>query len=297
MLYEFALEPKLVYRVTESRRNFVDFLQRFSIGNPAVISDYPKIKYFRKQVLSELDDALPESQKTMIEEVLKFLSESPRVKRCSGYNKNEDWVSNVTTENSRIPFDNIVCSTSGINIGEITLDDIHEGYPDYPRQVVVQRVADKITNTIENMLRLSTKIIFVDPYFSADDKNWVPFINFIEVAKEAQPVESLDVEVLFRKGARGIANDLAEKFQKSHRDLLIDCNITFKQIKERKNQEVIHNRYVLTDIGGVCFGIGLGEDAITASDEVTILDKVVYELRWSQYADMKGFDHCEIASC
>ncbi len=297
MLYEFALDPQLVYRVTESRRNFIDFIRCFSIGTPAVVSDFPKIKHFRRQVLSDLDDDLPESQKTMVEEVLKFLSESPRVKRCTDYNSGNDWKSNVLKENERIPFDVVVCATSGMNIGEITLEDMHEGYPDYPRQVLVQRVAKKITGAIENMLRLSTKIVFVDPYFSADDKNWIPFIKFVEVAETEQPVGRLDIEVLFRKGARGISADLVIKFKENHSDLLAGCNVTFKQIKERKNQEIIHNRYVLTDIGGASFGVGLGEEAITASDEVTLLEESVYELRWNQYAEMNGFVICEETSC
>lgn len=297
MLYEFALDPQVVFQITDTRRNFSDFQKSFSIGTPAVISDFPKMKDFRKQVLIALADDMPESQKLMVVETLKFLSESPRVKRCTEYNQKLDWRSNVVSENERIPFDVVVCSDAEMNIGEISLDDMHEGYPEYPRQVLVNRVTLEMTKAIQNMLRISSKIVFVDPYFSTEDKNWNPFVNFIQAAKTRQPVSSIEVEMLFRKGVRGITLDLVNKFKAEHADLLEGCSVTFKQIKERHAQQNIHNRYVLTDIGGVCFGVGLGEEGFYSTDEISLLEKPIYNLRYNQYVRLDEFDVCEENSC
>jgi len=55
---------------------------------------------------------------------------------------------------------------------------------------------------------------------------------------------------------------------------------------------VIHNRFVLTDRGGVRFGIGLddddGDDGKT--DDVDLLSQDTFDLRWRQYALMEAFD-------
>jgi hypothetical protein len=66
---------------------------------------------------------------------------------------------------------------------------------------------------------------------------------------------------------------------------------------ERGRGQLLHNRYILTDIGGVSFGAGLDanlrnsdRDADDISlneldtDEVTLLDRETYDLRWDQYA-------------
>jgi hypothetical protein len=297
MLYEFLLEPHLLLEATNTPRNYSDFIKRFSIGAPAVVSDFPKMKLFRKQVLGRLNDDMPELQKSRVGDVLRFLSDTPRVKRCDHYDDQLDWKSNVVSENARIKFDVIVCTESKVNAGEISLDDLHCGYPDYPRQLVVQRAAPEMSAAIQNMLRLSSKIVFVDPYFCAGDSSWGPFINFLQSSIEGQPGENLDIEVLFRKGMKGISFDMENKFREAHADLLRECSVTFKKIRQRVKQQNIHNRYVLTDIGGVTFGVGLSEEDVSTTDEVTLLEKEAYDLRWQQYVELTEFDVTEEAVC
>jgi hypothetical protein len=40
---------------------------------------------------------------------------------------------------------------------------------------------------------------------------------------------------------------------------------------------------ILTDIGGVSFGVGLDDGADGETDEVTLLDDKTYRFRWTQY--------------
>jgi len=49
----------------------------------------------------------------------------------------------------------------------------------------------------------------------------------------------------------------------------------------------LHNRYILTDIGGVRFGAGLDEnrdDPGGDTDEVSLMNRETYLKRWDQYA-------------
>jgi hypothetical protein len=53
----------------------------------------------------------------------------------------------------------------------------------------------------------------------------------------------------------------------------------------------LHNRYVLTDVGGVIFGIGLDDGADGETDDLVLMDRVQYEIRWAQHAsDPMAFD-------
>src|ERR687892_2444801 len=51
----------------------------------------------------------------------------------------------------------------------------------------------------------------------------------------------------------------------------------------RAGGERLHNRYVLTDIGGVQFGVGLDEGDPGTTDDVTRLDTDAYRRRMEDY--------------
>jgi hypothetical protein len=52
---------------------------------------------------------------------------------------------------------------------------------------------------------------------------------------------------------------------------------------QRPGGEELHNRYVLTDLGGIRFGAGLDEGDAGETDELEILDNDVYRARFVQY--------------
>ena len=63
-----------------------------------------------------------------------------------------------------------------------------------------------------------------------------------------------------------------------------------KEVRQR-----LHNRYILTDVGGLVFGAGLDEGAAGESDDVTLMDRAQYVLRWSEHAtETMAFDIPEL---
>ena len=70
----------------------------------------------------------------------------------------------------------------------------------------------------------------------------------------------------------------------------------FKAVCKKHKGEKLHNRYVLTDIGGVSFAVGLDEEDENHQDDVALLSKKSYTLRWQQYAHLDGFDLVEESS-
>jgi hypothetical protein len=53
------------------------------------------------------------------------------------------------------------------------------------------------------------------------------------------------------------------------------------------DQGLLHNRFLLTDIGGVMWGTGLdeqgGSDRRTDTDELIVLKKHLYDLHWKKW--------------
>jgi Regulator of RNA terminal phosphate cyclase/Sigma-54 interaction domain/CRISPR-associated protein (Cas_Csm6) len=56
-----------------------------------------------------------------------------------------------------------------------------------------------------------------------------------------------------------------------------------REWRQREGGEKLHNRYILTDIGGVSFAVGLDDGDDGETDEVTLLEEKTYKFRWMQY--------------
>lgn len=59
--------------------------------------------------------------------------------------------------------------------------------------------------------------------------------------------------------------------------------IDHRSLTERQHGEKLHNRYILTELGGVGFPAGLDEKP-RATDDPWLLTREQHEVRWSQYA-------------
>ncbi|MHC8405693.1 hypothetical protein [Pseudomonas sp. TMB3-21] len=297
MLYEFVVEPCLLNEVARSRRNYRQFLELFSLGAPQVISDYPKLKNIRKQVFRLQPDGVHESEKQRLEELVRFLSETPRVKRESEYD-GSDWLKSVESENVRVAFDHVVSALNHGALPTLRLEQLFDGEITYPNQLLVKRVASDMAAAVANILRLATTIVFVDPYFNTQPTKWQPLIHFLNTALARRPGPAPTLEVLFSGDKANMATPafLKAKLIAEEPVLVTRCNVTFKSIRELANGEKLHNRYVLTDIGGVSFGIGLDEGSEHHRDDVALLNEIIYRLRWHQYAEMNGFEVVSQAS-
>ena len=69
--------------------------------------------------------------------------------------------------------------------------------------------------------------------------------------------------------------------------------VTISRLKERSEGEKLHNRYILTEFGGVGFPAGLNAKR-GASDDPQLLTREQYRTRWPQYAgESLAFDQPE----
>ena len=64
--------------------------------------------------------------------------------------------------------------------------------------------------------------------------------------------------------------------------------VEFARWEQRDGGERIHNRYVLTDLGGVSLGVGIDEGKEGETDDLLLLPQATYALRWAQYVENNG---------
>ena len=289
MLYEYAVEPVLL----NNWKDFRYFTEKFGVSQGRFISRYPK--RWKKMVYESLASC-GEIERKRIEVSLETLDGCVLKRSQSQWDNQQDWLTNAEAEHFRRPFYAILARTNPnqrdfVLEGE-GLDDTHPRW-NVPRSRAVPRVAQEMADCVAPLLRVCQEILFIDPHFRPkEDRYQRPLREFLTVLIE-RPLNEFPVRVEIHTG-----EDLGAGFFKAECQKWLP-NITPKGMKVRLVQwrqknggEKFHNRFILTDKGGVMFGVGLDDSdgADGETDDVTLLDEDVYKLRRKQYTSDPAFD-------
>lgn len=171
-----------------------------------------------------------------------------------------------------------------------------------PAPPVVRRPRE-LANALAPILRSARQLRFVDPYFDAEDASFLePMKEYLLVAQKRRSVGELLIQVHFAvrpkdvEQASRIQNQLATDVTLA-RSKLDACE---RQIKPLPQPHVtvqafawgmgssgvkMHNRYVLTEVGGIAVQIGLDRNIRNTiqTDDFTVLSKEQHAVRLTEY--------------
>jgi len=293
MVFEFAVEPELVATCGEPH-NYRYFYEKFGIGQPRIMSEYPKLQNWRRQVLRAASgkDGLELSR---ILEMIAMLSEARISRKTDGYDGNIAWLENAEQEDNVSPFHAIlalsnprnhpsVLNSQMIGVSNNLKWHIKEQLPDVPRK------ASDIAEAIRPLLQNCHTAIFIDPYFMAKDDWWKwqrPFLKFMQ----ALPIERYgpsQLRVEFHASANFGYAPSSQLFKQRCMERLTGCipeglSVRFKRWKEKPAGKQLHDRYLITDIGGVDFSTGLDEGSEGKTQKISLLKLNTYETVWKDY--------------
>ena len=210
------------------------------------------------------------------------------VQRRHEWDPGRAWLDNAVDEHTARPFrailsrDNPKSSVSVLPISEIdgTLD-----YDDLPendvrrawrgvRSKVIKRDPVEMAETLKPVLTHCRRVLFVDAHFGPENqRHRNPFEQFLRIiASRATSASSVDIE--WHTGDKATAAFFRSESKRSLAGL-IPPGFSVRFL--RWSQAKLHNRYVLTDIGGFQFGDGLDANLgnSRAEDVVSILDRDV----------------------
>lgn len=140
------------------------------------------------------------------------------------------------------------------------------------------------------MLTNCKQLHLVDPHFRPEKARYRNVLEALaNVLTESGP--SLDVMRVH------CSDELAlryfdEEAAKMAARLPVGVTVEFVRLRQRAGGDELHNRYVLTEIGGVALGIGLDEGELGETDDLLLLPRAQYEWRWSQYVAPGGAFDC-----
>ncbi len=284
MYKEYTIDPKILTSFDRIRA----LLGTCGWHKGKMVCEYPK-KWKRK--VYDTCQITGDREKKILEE---FLStrELLRRKNTFSYDEEKEWIESAKAEHYRKEFTAIVSDISDPSCKIIDGRYITEENEDWaPPSCLASRTASDFAATISLLAQNSSRIIFIDPHFQPNVHRFTePFAAMLEIAlrdeyKRLNKDITFELHVSEKTGTKEhMENYLPDKipdglkmrvFQWKEHDSN-DCNYTR-----------LHNRYFLTDIGGLIFGIGLdiekGRNTVSYCDDINILSKEQHKEHLKKY--------------
>jgi hypothetical protein len=271
MFYEYAIDPEILSDLTNIRTFFESFRNRPS----RLISDLPK-KWIQDAfcAINKMphEDCPPVMRKTLKENLRKLsMNNLCNNRAVEEWDRNQGWVDYALTEHQKHPFSAILSSDNEAKETVYSFSNLFYSVPAYwdsPTQLHVKRNADEMITAIMPLLRVSKIVLLVDPHFSFTLPSWDRYRailqKLIELSGEfnyGKGISSIDIHTSDRKG--GLQSQLNQKVRP-----FLPVGITIRCFQWPENQ--MHDRFILTDVGGVSFGHGLDEHTDNNLDEVLV---------------------------
>jgi hypothetical protein len=275
MFYEYALEPAAVTSWEAARY----FLDAFGPWKGRFLAQYPKD--WVRLLLSGL--TCKEMEKKRITARLELAKKNRVFYRRLGttYDGTQAWIDNARQEHARQAFRAIIaCAASAEDyvLEASSLDESHARWQvDSGR--LLSREPAVFVQALELLLTASSKVVIVDPYFRADQSDKTgPLTAFCNLIRG----RINEVQVHFGpKFGYAFCMQHAERALPS--SVPAGMKVSLHCWTERAGGPRIHNRYLLTDVGGVQFGDSIEEGDPGQHDRVSILEEVTRARLWDEF--------------
>lgn len=281
MIREYALDPELMSSWDRLRL----FTGQFGFGAGRLISEYPRI--WGGLVLAHINRLnLPDMEhKRMVVKLTSVEFTRKLIKReGAGFNPNKPWLENTAKEHVRQRFDAIIaCSNPDANADVLLGDELDPDDPRWRASVTckIRRTADDIARVAHRLVVNSREILLIDPYFRPDDPSHVKpllaILNLINVGRVSR--------VEYHFSDKGIV-DLPELWRTCNDRLArrLPLGMNLRLVLWPASSE-FHNRFILTEAGGMQFGHGLSEAprGSVMEDDVSLLDETHRAKCWAEF--------------
>ena len=301
MIYEYAIDPELVVAWGKDRKDCRYFFNEFGLGTSRIMAEFPNFKKWRKQFRQAWATA-GDNEKKRIEELFKRITEK-RVHRLDhDYDGNRTWLENAEEENRRYGFQAILSVDNPQGHDQIlsaaVLDDLPDDHPLWhiKSQCSCARQAQEMADLVSPLLTNCSELHFVDPHFRHDDiRHRRPLAEFLEKVARLRHRRPAIEKIIMHTAPNDKKYSSTSCFreeceQKLPGHIPEGLQLELKRWRQRSGGEKLHNRYILTDIGGVKVDPGLDEGEEGESFEVICLERAPYEKQWNDYVRSPAFD-------
>lgn len=296
MIYAYAIEPACVVAWCD-RRAFRLVFGQFGLGTPRVLLEFPKLSKWKRLVHdAAILGGLSELDKARLTELLKLLGTRPVRRVGMDYDGQTPWLDNAEREHTRHPFAAIIALENPRGHPAVLLESAvgDENHPLWhrPRAATPQRTPAEIGAALRAMIENCGELHLIDPHFGPENvrhRRVLEHLLGIVASRRSGRPNRICVHC---SGEKGVTLSFFEQQcseQIAHRTPA-GITVQFKRWVRKDNGEKFHNRYLLTDLGGVVLGVGLDAGSASETDDVNLMDATQFELRWDQFNGAGAFE-------
>lgn len=280
MFREYAIEPA----VFETWQTFRYLLDGLGPDQGRLVGTVPK------QWLKRVRDAIirgPEREvhkASMIERLRRLHPSTVLSRECADFDGNLPWLTSAQREHAREPFHAIIAKDGGEAahiLDPFTIDGTNPLWAN-AGGVLVARDAAAITEAIAPLLRVSRRLVWIDPYFRPNAAERLSVLNMVLTATRTNAAFEIHARLGADRdpGYTWAASECARVLPGlTPRDLALA--VRFRA--QRTSGPRLHNRYLLTDVGGLQFGDSPEQGAAGEEDRVSRLEIDTWQALWAQY--------------
>lgn len=299
MIREIAIEPELIieWSKKEHRREFKPHRLRveYGVGSPKRMSRYPK--HWRRIIGELLQDIQDPLRKKRIEELAIAVIENSIKRFECIWDVAKSWYENALEEHERLKFEVLLCRANFqakenaisiqdfMNENEEKLERLNLSHGSTPK-----RNSNELVEILGPWLFHAKKVLIIDPYFDPNRREYSkPLVQLIQDVLSNCSPDNFPFFEIIRK-----YNDNAptlEHLKTGFEQYVIpkipdDFEIYFSVLDEKQGGEKLHQRYILSEVGGVRIDPGFDtQDDPNGSEtyDINLLDIDQYLTRWEQY--------------
>lgn len=269
LFHEYALDPRLL----NNWQDFRFFYEAFGWNTGRLICRYPR--RWKRMVFDSLGECTALEQQRIVERMARM--EEKMVIRQREWDGGEaDWLVNAENEHLREPFYRVVAienprENPDVLIGE-DVDNDDDAWRLKP-EIDVERQAGELAEAIRLLLRSARTVYLIDPHFGPENNRHVrPLRAFVEacVRERREPLEAFEYHTASPSTPEFFREECTRKIKGW---LPAGFRIRFVRWQSRPGSEGLHDRFVLTELGGVRFSVGLDYGPANSHTGVSILSK------------------------
>jgi hypothetical protein len=315
VIYEYAIDPELVKDWVLSKD--VGLAPQFGMDQRRLVSDissnWEGEVYGALWQHFEFDDTTPEFNDAyqFMAALMEFMRQGPNreAKRTD-----RPWLEQALGVHQEEPFHAILSSDKFEGCEAVitpsVIGELRNTRWYLPTIDVVSKTPDALADHLTPLLRLARHIVLVDPYFDPDDPAYRGVVKALLVKAitsrapgRSWPSLTINSGIDHRQKGRESRTESTEqqwlRASKNRCELATEhlarfvpkgMEITFQCIAPFADGDEVHNRYLLTDIGGASLPYGTHPAGELVFDDVTPLFEGQYRKRWKQFGKGEGLN-------
>ncbi|QDG52100.1 hypothetical protein FIV42_15520 [Persicimonas caeni] len=220
-------------------------------------------------------------------------------RRDTPFDSNEPWLQNALSVHADGSVHAIVSTSAEPKPGVLRLDDLHDGTEQWrtTRSLNVPRTTEAMVDAVRVLLGYSQRVRFVDPYFNPNKRRFTDNLNaFLQACGK---LRGKNVRCEIHSSTK--PGQSAAYFERQCRERLRSPHgVRVVRWQARTDGQDFHDRFILTDIGGVKIGHGLdhgqGRDSTTT---FSLLERETWAELQGRFDDARVYDladECRVAA-